>query len=705
MIQTTTAAFLAILITCFTFLYSPITPKSSYHSLFISGSLSSNNSISRHLHTLTRRPHVAGSSANSDAAAYVLSIFTSSNLQSRITPYHVALTYPVSRSLTLTPSPSSPPVHFNLQQETYPGDPYADVSAEVLPTFHAFAKSGDVTGDVVYVNYGRVEDYKTLKKMGVNVSGAIVLARYGEIYRGSIVQIAQEEGAVGALVYSDRKNYGGGRGGRWFPEDKWLPPSGVQVGTVYNGVGDPTTPGWASSEECERLSDEEMDKGGDLPLIPSLPISGADGETILRAVGGRVADDDWQGSGDAPTYRVGPGPGVVHLSYNGKQVLEKIENVIGVIEGEEEPDRFVILGNHRDAWTFGAVDPNSGTAALLEIAQRLGKLQEKGWKPRRTIILCNWDAEEYGLIGSTEWVEENRDMLASKAIAYLNVDSAVHGPGFWASATPQLDELIKKAAQQVEDPDNSSQTLYQAWVGSSSSPIVGRLGSGNSDFAAFVQYIGIPSADMTFGKGYPVYHSMYDDYVWMEKFGDPFFHRHVAVASLWGLIALWLADTELLPFDYTSYALELEKYMKNLEVEISDSNINLAPLFKSIEELKIAATLINNQRKEIEENYVRPSMSKKNCFKVREVNDRLMMAERAFTDQDGLFGRSWYKHLIYGPSTNDVYGSKSFPGVDEAVARAKRLKTAESWKFVQHEVWRVARAVRHATKVINGELT
>lgn len=580
------------------------------------------------------------------------------------------------------------------------------MAGQVLPTFHAYAKSGDVTGRVVYVNYGRLEDYETLKQMGVNVSGKIVLAKYGEIFRGSIVQIAYEEGAIGALVYTDRKDYGGGGGGgRWFPEDKWLPPSGVQVGTVFNGIGDPTTPGWASSEECERLSDEEVEKGGDLTLIPSLPISGADGETILRSIGGQVANDDWQGSGDAPTYRVGPGPGVVHLSYTGKQVIGKIENVIGVIEGAEEPDRFVILGNHRDAWTFGAVDPNSGTAALLEIAQRLGKLQEKGWKPRRTIILCNWDAEEYGLIGSTEWVEENRDMLASKAIAYLNVDSAVYAPGFWASATPQLDELLKQATQQVKDPDNSSQTLYQSWVGSSSSPTIGRLGSGESDFAAFVQYVGIPSADMAFGKGYPVYHSMYDDFVWMEKFGDPFFHRHVAAASLWGLIALWLADAEFLPFNYTSYALELQKYMKDLEVEIADDNINLTPMFKSIEELTKAATNINNQRKEIEQNKDWPSIWKKDHFKARELNDRLMMAERAFTDQDGLFGRSWYKHLIYGPSRHDDYGSKSFPGVDEAIEKAKKLKTAESWKFVQHEIWRVARAVRRAAQIINGELT
>ncbi|XP_068342575.1 probable glutamate carboxypeptidase LAMP1 [Pyrus communis] len=706
MVKKTAKANLLAIATSFTFLLFYPTPQSSYHSLFISNSLSDNASISHHLYTLTRRPHVAGLEANAEAAAYVLSVFTSSNIKSHIAPYRVALHYPVSRSLTLTLSPQESPISFRLEQEIYEGDPYADVAHEVLPTFHAYAKSGNVTAPVVYVNYGRSEDYARLEQMGVNVSGSIVLAKYGKIYRGGIVQIAYEAGAIGVLVYSDRKDYGGGGcGAKWFPDDKWLPPSGVQVGTVYNGLGDPTTPGWASTEECERLSDEEVEKSGDVPLIPSLPISAVDGETILRSIGGPVADEDWQGSEDAPTYNVGPGPGIVHLSYTGKQVIGRIENVIGVIEGAEEPDRLVILGNHRDAWTFGAVDPNSGTAALLEVAQRLGKLQKKGWKPRRTIVLCNWDAEEYGLIGSTEWVEENREMLASRAIAYLNVDSGVQGPGFFASATPQLDELLKQATQQVKDPDNSSQTLYQSWVGSRTSPKIGRLGSAGSDFAAFVHHLGIPATHMAFGEGYPVYHSMYDDFIWVQKFGDPMFHRHVAVASVWGLVTLWLADAELLPFNYLSCAMELQTYANDLEDDISATNIDLTPLLKSIEELKRAATEINNQRKEIEQNKGWQLTWKKHHLKVRELNDRLMMAERAFTDQDGLFGRSWYKHLIYGPSKYDDYASESFPGIYDAIAKAKISNTAESWKFAQHEVYRVSRAVKHASQVINGELT
>ncbi|XP_027922478.1 probable glutamate carboxypeptidase LAMP1 isoform X2 [Vigna unguiculata] len=711
--STTTTTLLAIA-TSYLFLLITPTPKSTYHSLFISDSLSDNASISNHLKTLTRRPHFAGSEANAEAASYVVSVFTSSNIPSHMASYEVVLTYPLSRSLVLTNPPPQPPTTFTLRQETYEGDPYADVAQEAAPTFHAYAKSGTVAAPVCYVNYGRVEDYLTLKeKNGVNVSGTIVLARYGKIYRGDIVKNAYEEGAVGVVIYSDRKDYGGGGGGgggevKWFPDERWLPPSGVQVGTVYGGLGDPTTPGWASSGgDCERLSKEEVEKRGEVPLIPSLPVSAADGEKIVLSLGGPVAEDEWQGSKDAPHYRLGPGPGILNLSYMGKDVLATIQNVIGAIEGAEEPDRFVILGNHRDAWTFGAVDPNSGTAALLEVAQRLGKLLKKGWRPRRTILLCNWDAEEYGLIGSTEWVEENREILASRAVAYLNADCAVGGPGFNVRATPQLDELIKKATQEVKDPDNSSQSIYESWTSSGSSPLFGRLGGGGSDYASFLQHVGIPAADIAFGgdiAGYPVYHSLYDDFVWMEKFGDPMFQRHVAAASVWGLVALWLADEEFLPFDYLSYAKELQLSMEILEDEISNEDINLSPMLKSIKELEKAAIKINEQRKEIE---VSKSWItwKKDHLKVRELNDRLMMAERAFTDRDGLFGMSWYKHLIYGPSKHNDYGSQSFPGIDDAVKMAKNTHTAESWHLVQHEVWRVSRVIKHASLVLVGQLT
>ncbi|KAJ0238639.1 glutamate carboxypeptidase LAMP1 [Hirschfeldia incana] len=670
---TTTTTSLAFLLAALSYLLlfsSP--PKPHFHTLFLSPSFSDNASIALNLRTLTRRPHVAGSEANAEAAAFVLSSFTSSSLKTRLVSYQVSLTYPLHRSLVLTPKHSAEPITFALKQEHVGDNIYAN---EVTPTFHGYAKSGNVSGPVAYANYGRVQDFA-----GLNVSGAVVVARYGEIYRGDIVRNAYGAGAVGVVIYTDKRDYGGG-GDECFPASKWMPPSGVQVGTVYNGLGDPTTPGWASVDGCERLSEEDVERSGDSPGIPSLPISAGDAEVILKSIVGDVADGD--------VNPVGPGPGILNLSYIGKTVIAKIENVIGVIEGKEEPDRYVILGNHRDAWSFGAVDPNSGTAVLLEIAQRLDKLLRRGWKPRRTIILCNWDAEEYALIGSTEWVEENREMLASRAVAYLNVDCGVSGPGFRASATPQLDELIKQAAREVQDPDNTTQTVYDSWVGSSNSGVIGRLGDLTSDYASFVQHVGVPSTDMRFGGGYPVYHSMYDDFTWMKKFGDPTFQRHVAVASVLGLVALRLADEEVLPFNYVTYASELMKSAEDLEKDNLGHGIDVSPLLKSIQDLSTAAQMINIEKEGV-----------KGALKVRELNDRLMMAERALTDRDGLSGRTWYKHLVYGPAKYDEYGSKSFPGIDDAIDNAKRLETEVSWRLVQHEIWRVSRAVRHASLVL-----
>ncbi|CAN0900047.1 Probable glutamate carboxypeptidase LAMP1 [Linum grandiflorum] len=658
-------AFLNLATSLTLFVFSTTTtppPKSHYHSLFLSTSFTNNASISHNLYTLTLHPHVAGTQANADTANYVLTTLTTSSINSHLVSYDVALTFPASRSLTLHHHDHH---HvFDLRQKTYKGEsPYAD---EVLPTFHGYGKSGNVSGRVTYVNYGRVEDYKRLKEMGVNVTGSIVLAKYGEIYRGDIVDNAYKEGAVGTVIYSDRYDFGGSD---WFPDSKWLPPTGVQVGSVYSDAGDPTTPGWPSTEGCERIDYDQVEKSGVVPMIPSLPVSGVDGEMIIKSIGGKVADDDWQGSEDAPVYRVGPGPGVLHLNYTANNTIATIHNVIGVIEGAEEPDRLVLLGNHRDAWTFGAADPNSGTAALLEI-------------------------------GSTEWVEDNRQVLTSKAVAYLNVDIAVCDDGYSASATPQLDQLLIEAAKQVEDPKNSSRSIYDSWTGSSASPQIGRLGGGGSDYAAFVQHIGVASVDMSYGDGYPVYHSMYDDFVWMNKFGDPMFHKHVAVASIWGYLALRLADDEILPFNYIPYAKELKKSAKELE-DVVSSKITVVPLLKSIDTLTKAATKVNNEIKAMR----KTSTQKKDFTTVREINDRLMMAERAFTDPEGLPGRPWYKHLIYGPARHNDYGSKSFPGVDDTIEQAKSLNTAESWQLVQHEVWRVSRAINQVAKVLTGELT
>ncbi|KAJ3672942.1 hypothetical protein LUZ60_006316 [Juncus effusus] len=684
--------FLAFLLLSTTTTFTVGPSPSPYHTLFLT--LGSNSSASAHLRHLTSRPHIASSAANSLDASYVLS---SLPFPSHSTFYSVLLSFPLFRSLSLS-------LPFPLVQIPAASDPSATFASLSTPTFLAYSASGSVSAPVAYANYGRVEDFQLLHSLQINITGCIILARYGEIYRGDIVNNAQDAGAIGVVIYSDYKDY---QKDLAFPAGPSLPPTGVQVGSTFRGIGDPLTPGWtcsANEEECERKSVKEVVKEGLMVRIPALPVSGKDGEEIHKAVGGQVAPPDWQGREGAPVYRLGPGPGLLNLTYIGNETLRTIQNVFGVIEGKEEPDRYVLLGNHRDAWTFGAADPNSGTAALLELAERLSKLQKRGWRPRRTIILCNWDAEEFGLIGSTEWVEENREMLSQRAVAYLNVDSSVYGPGFYASATPQLDSLIIQASKMVKDPDNSSQTVFDSWASSSGSPLIGRLGGGGTDFAAFVQHVGIPSVDMSFGNGYPVYHSIYDDYLWMEKFGDPMFQRHIAAASIWGLVALRLADDEILPFDYDSYALALKSSTEEIEKDAIGIPVSFTPLYKSIELLNKSAFKINEQKKDLERKFWGLKL-RKNQGKIRDLNDRLIMAERAFTDQDGLSGRKWYKHLIYGPSQNNDYGSKSFPGIDDAIEAVKKLNTTHALRSVQHEIYRAARAVKQASLVLNGGLT
>ncbi|CAM0882793.1 unnamed protein product [Alopecurus aequalis] len=703
--------FLAVAITLvasYHLLQAP-TPSSHYHALFLT--LGSNASAAAHLRALTLRPHVAGTEANAAAAEYVRAALSSLSFPTRVTPYSVLLSYPVHRSLSIAAGPGLPNSFFSLVQETYPDDPYAAAAAEVIPTYFAYSGSGSVAAEVVYANYGEKSDYAYLASRGVDVAGKVVLARYGDIHCEDMVRNARAAGAAAAVIYTDTKDFGGpGAKGKqkWFPNTRWLPPSGVQVGTLYYGNGDPTTPMWpscAAGEDCERLSMEELDGSEAMPGIPALPVSGRDGEAIQKAMGGGVAPPEWQGGEGAPVYRIGPGPAVLNLTYIGNETLATIENVFAVIEGSEEPDRYVIIGNHRDAWTFGAVDPNSGTAAMLEIAERLSKLEKKGWRPRRTIIVCSWDAEEFALIGSTEWAEENMDMLGSRAIAYLNVDISVFGRGgLKPRATPQLDELIKEASRMVPDPDDPSHSLYDSMI--HDNPPIARVAGAGTDFAAFVQYIGVPSLDMSYGlfSEYPVYHSLYDDYVWMERFGDPLFHRHVALASVWGLIALRLADDEIIPFNYVSYSSELEESSKVVEDGCPGCPVSFTPLHKSIKQLEKAATKINTEKKMLQAEKWGLN-TKGRTLKVREINDRLMMAERAFTNREGLAGRPWYKHMIYASSDQDDWGTKAFPGIVSAIANANKLNTSESWRLLQHEIYRGARAVSKASAVLDGRLT
>ncbi|MCO5597348.1 hypothetical protein L7F22_051424 [Adiantum nelumboides] len=664
-----------------------------HHTLFVD--LALDNSVEQYLKELTKSPHVAGSLEDMDTADYVKGLFESYGLKTAFKDYEVLLSYPLDRSITLL-FPNGSEVSLLLREEPF--------NAKAIPPFHAYAPSGIITEEVVYANYGRREDYSKLDEMNVSVTGKVVIVRYGEVFRGDVVSIAANSGASAVILYSDPEDFAGGGKDGFFPGAEWLPPTGVQRGTVFQGAGDPSTPGWPSTPDGERLSD--IDVAAVLPQIPSLPISASDALFIMSSLEGEVAPPDWHGALKIPQYRVGCGSVKLNLNYKGIKKLTRIRNIYGLIEGAEESDRYVLLGNHRDAWTFGAVDPNSGTAALLEIARRFGILRQDGWQPRRTLVLCSWDAEEYGLIGSTEWVEQNIDLLAVKAVAYLNVDCAVAGPGFHAAATPQLDMLLKEVAKEIRDPDREDKAIYDTWAASSNGkPLVTRLGGGGSDFTAFLQHVGVPSMDMYFGEDYPVYHSLYDNLQWLEKFGDPSFKRLIAASTIWGLVGLRIADSLILPFDYKNYADELEVYTKAVEKRLDmrgpDLNISVQPIWSAINNFRAAIAQVDKEVEVLLKARVGSEKFHQAGLSERMLNDRLLQTERAFLDNNGLSGAEWHKHLVYGPSKEDEYGVSFLPGINSAVSAAL---ASGNWVLVRHEVWRFARAIERATLVIVGKL-
>nr|GLL24645.1 probable glutamate carboxypeptidase 2 isoform X2 [Ipomoea trifida] len=562
-----------------------------YEDIFLSSA--SNNSIAAYLRELTLRPHLAGTTSSLATALYVKAQFESENLATHLTNYTVLLSFPVSSSLTALFANGSV-ISVPLSERGVPGN------GVVMP-YHAYSPSGSAYGKAAFLNHGREEDYRALAALGWRSRDAY-----------EVVERAAVHGVAAVLMYTDDGD-----------REEFTFTEGVERGTVMGGsLGDPLSPGWAGLETGERLQLDNPRVGEKFPKLPSIPISIDAAKTILRSLKGAELPQEWKNdlkSSSIDIGRVGPGPTMLKFSYEGEKKMSTIHNVFAVIRGSEEPDRFVLLGNHRDAWTYGAVDPNSGTAALLEIARQYALLMRMGWKPRRTIILCSWDAEEFGMIGSTEWVEQNLLNLASKSVAYINVDCAVQGPGFFASATPQLDDLLLEIAKKIQ-----------------------RLSRVDSDFAPFLQHAGIPSIDMYYGKDFPVYHTAFDSYDWMVNSGDPLFHRHVA-------------------------ATEIEEEVKKLSKDETMDGLCI--------------------------------------LKRRMLNDRLIFAERGFLDGDGLPGKQWFKHLVYGPCTNHESNLDFFPGIVDAIAGSTGMNKIEREDVIRHEIWRVGRAIQRAAYALRGQLT
>ncbi len=637
----------------------------------------------RKLRYLTEEPHLAGTENSRKVAEYIRAEFESYGLQVQVYEYHVYLPYPLEVHVELV----SPTQHLAVSKESgweWDKDSY---ETEIVPGYNAYSPDGDVTAELVYVNRGLPEDYEVLNALGVSVEGKICIARYGGSYRGVKAKVAGDNGAIALILYSDPKDDGYVRGDV-YPRGPWRSADAIQRGTVkyiFQHASDPLTPGWAATEDAERIPIAEAT---DLPQIPVVPIAYRDAEPFLKALAGSNVPSEWQG-GLPFAYHIGPGPAKVHIKVRCEHSTRPIYNVIAKLEGTEYPDEWIILGNHHDAWVYGAADPGSGTTALLEVAESLGELAEEGVRPKRTIVFASWDAEEFGILGSTEWVEELKTELQQKTIAYLNVDIAATGSRFYVSATPSLRELIRDVTENVIDP-KTLKPVYENWKTRQDReiPQIGNLGSG-SDHSPFVGHAGISAVSMGFGGAYGVYHAMQDNFYWMEHFGDPTFQYQVAMSKIWGTIALQLANADVLPFDYETYATSLMVPVKLLQN--SGSEIKIAKEVKALDELltewQQAAGLLNRG--------LARYVDSGNFSDIAEINRRLYQLERRLIDEEGLPARPWFKHLVYAPGLNTGYAAVVFPGVLDA------LEQGDS-EQVRAEIDRLTTAFKRMIQGINA---
>ena len=662
-------------------------PEQKWEKLFLA--VPDPKQAEEHLRTLTAAPHMAGTPEDKQTADYVARQFQQDGIETEIVEYKVWMNYPREISVDVV-APEGIKMH-GPTREHVSDDRYQDDPRVVTP-FTEYSPSGDVEAEVVYANYARPEDFDKLRQMHVEVRGKIVIARYGQNFRGVKAYVAQEHGAAGLIIYSDPMDDGYFKGDA-YPEGPWRPATGVQrgsIGYMFEFAGDPTTPGVASVAGLPDSQHIPPEKSAAMPHIPTTPLSYSDAEPILSHLDGAVSPRDWQGA--LPfTYHVGPGPVRVRLHLQQDYAYRTIWDVIGRIPGSEQPEQWVVAGNHRDAWVYGAVDPNSGTTAMLEAARGLGELLHAGWKPKRTIVLGSWDGEEQGLIGSTEWAEQHASELANAA-AYLNVDVAVSGPNFGASAVPSLKQFIREVAMAVPSPKGG--TVYDAWskaperrtgptqqptsadlsgsqirppAAESSGPPVGDLGSG-SDYTAFLQHLGVPSVDIGSSGPYGVYHSAFDNFAYFRKFTDPTFEYEQEMARIYGLEMLRLANADVLPYDYAQYGKEIAAYLKTAqtkaEAKLGKDAPDFAPALAAAARLESAGAAIAKLQKNAQSRQT-------------ELNQLLVGTERAFLLPRGLPNRPWYRHVIYAPGVYTGYAAVVIPGVNEAVDAGDRQRTRQ----------------------------
>jgi N-acetylated-alpha-linked acidic dipeptidase len=683
---------------------------------------------------LSARPHHVGSPYDHDNALWILSRFKEWGWDAEIETFDVLFPTPIERHLEMVE-----PTRFvaKLQEPPLSVDPTSGQQAEQLPTYNAYSVDGDVTGPLVFVNYGLPDDYEKLDRLGVSVKGAVVIAKYGNSWRGIKPKVAAEHGAVGCLIYSDPAD-DGYSGEDVFPKGPMRPPDGVQRGSVMDfpssWPGDPLTPGVGATPEAKRLS---LAEAKSLTKIPVLPISYGDAQPLLQALKGPMAPEEWRGTLPIP-YRVGPGAAKVHLRVAFHWDRKPVYDVIARIRGAQDPDLWVVRGNHHDAWVNGAEDPISGQIALLEEARAIGELVKQGFRPRRTIVYCAWDGEEPMLLGSTEWGEAHAADLEAHAVAYLNSDS--NGRGYLAAGGSHvLEHFLNGVARDVRDPETGTSVferrraydLQQARSKEAREAIRKRpdtrldaLGSG-TDFTVFLDHLGVPSADLAFGGEDPegIYHSIYDDFYWYTHFADTDFAYARALSQTIGTAVLRLADADLLPFEFTgladtadSYAKEVQKLAEGKRDDLIERNreldegvfhavndprrptvappratvpphLNFAPLENATDALTRSAARFEAARAK-----AFPTLG---ADALKALDRTLVGSERRLTSEEGLPRRPWYKHLLYAPGVYTGYSPKTMPGIREAIEQNR-------WDEADSEIVRVANALKSEAALLDS---
>jgi len=683
------------------------------------------NNLDEWMQLLSARPHYVGTEYGRQNAEWMVEQFKSWGFDAKIETYHILFPYPKIRLLELTE-----PTVYKAKLSAIPiaEDKYTQQTDELLPSYNTFSTDGDVEAELVFVNYGIPADYEELEKLGIDVKGKIVIAKYAGSWRGIKPKLAAEKGAIGCIIYSDPKDDGYYKGDT-YPDGAFKNETGVQRGSVMDRPlypGDVLTPGYAATKNAKRLDRKDAPT---ITKIPVLPISYQDALPLLKALSGPVVPDSWKGALPI-TYHVGPGPARVHLKLEFDWQLKPAHNVIAKMKGDAFPDQWVMRGNHHDAWVHGANDPISGLVALLEEARAIGELVKAGYKPKRTLVYCAWDAEEPGLIGSTEWVEDHKEELQEKVVAYINTDASGRG-FFFAGGSHTLQAMVMEVADDVVDPQTGvsvrkRRNAVDLLSGGDGNPGLSALGSG-SDYTPFIQHAGIAALNLGYSgenKG-GEYHTIYDTYPHYKRFKDPDFEYGVALAKTAGRIVLRLTNSDVLPFEFQQWNKTVSGYMSELIKLTNDMRTAVEKHNTLVEKnvFELAAdpkktfvkpvkkelipyldfTSLQNELVALNEvitNFAAQDFSQLDQATSTKLNEKLLLTEHTLISEMGLPRRPWYKHQIYAPGFYTGYGVKTLPGVREAIEQKDWVEAADQMKVLTNTLGGFKNHIKEMIRIV-----